>query len=317
MYRLSETAGPAADLALPAPTAFPPADPAPLDTPTRGWLHWLGLAIPITVLVAVVLQIRTLNLGEVEALLPVSAAFWLTFALYYAAPIVSEWAIFRRLWRIPPSGLVALTRKHIGNEVLLGYGGDVYFYIWARRRSQMVGAPFGAIKDVAILSAVVGNAATLAMMALAYPFLGELQWGLDGTAFYLSTFMLVATSLAALLFRRRLFSLPAGELRFVVGVHTLRILVTTALTGLMWHLVLPEVQLGWWVLLAALRLLLSRLPFLPDKDLAFAGLAVMAIGHDSEIAAVLTIVGTLVMATHVLLGLLLMGGELAGPKGRT
>jgi hypothetical protein len=305
-----------AELAMSEATAALPADPAPLRASTRGWLHWLGLAISGAVLLAILAQIGDLDFRQVAALLPVSGAFWLTFAAYYAAPVVGEWVIFRRLWRIPASGIIALTRKYIGNEVLLGYIGEVYFYVWARRRSRMTGAPFGAIKDVAILSAVVGNVATLAMMAVAYPLLGMLHLGIEGRTLYLSTFVLVATSLAALLFRRRLFSLPAGELRFVVAMHAARIVVTTGLLALMWHLILPDVALGWWVLLAALRLLLSRLPFLPNKDLAFAGLAVIAIGHDSEIAALLTMIASLLLATHILLGFLLMSAELAGLRER-
>jgi len=85
--------------------------------------------------------------------------------------------IFRRLWRIPAEGAVALARKYVGNELLLGYIGEAYFYAWARQRAPLVGAPFGAIKDVAILSAMVGNAATIAIMAAAYPFIGWLQGG--------------------------------------------------------------------------------------------------------------------------------------------
>ena len=58
------------------------------------------------------------------------------------------------------SGLIALHKKRISNEVLLGYSGEAYFYAWARQRSQMVAAPFGAVKDVSILSAIAGNAIT-------------------------------------------------------------------------------------------------------------------------------------------------------------
>lgn len=289
-------------------------DPAPLDASRKDWLHWLGLAISGAILVAILVQLREVRPAELVALLPVSVAFWITFAAYYFAQVVSEWAIYRRLWQIPASGLVALTRKFIGNEILFGYIGEVYFYTWARKRSQMTGAPFGAIKDVTILSAVVGNVATLILMAMAFPLLGELQVSLGGKLFYLSTFVLVATSLAALLLRRRLFSLPAADLRFVIGAHAARIVVKTALAALMWHLVLPQVPIGWWLLLAALRLLLSRLPFLPNKDLAFVALTVVAIGHDSQIAALLGLIAALLLATHIILGVLLTASELAGLK---
>ena len=315
MYRNSSMAAELADPSMPATAALLP-DPPPLPTSASGLIHWLGLAISGAVLVAILDQMRSLDFARIAGLLPASAAFWLAFCAYYAFPIASEWLIFRRLWKIPPSGFVALTRKYIGNEVLLGYIGEVYFYSWARKRARMSGAPFGAIKDVAIMSAVVGNVVTFAMMALAYPIIGQLRLGLGGSAFYLSAFVLAATSLAALLLRRRVFSLPNVELRFVVLVHLARILATTGLAALMWYLILPDVPLGWWLLLAALRLLLSRLPFLPNKDLAFVALAMLAIGHENEITALLTMVASLILATHVLLGLLLMSAELSGLKER-
>ena len=317
VYRSDVTAGGLAEFAtspgLPAATG----DPVALGIPARNWLHWLGLGISVAVLVAILFQVEDVSFREMRSMLPVTAAFWLSYCAYYLAPIASEWLIFRRLWRIPAAGIAALTRKYVSNEVLLGYVGEVYFYVWARKRSRMVGAPFGAIKDVAILSAVVGNALTLGMMALAFPFLAELQVGMGGRLFYLSIIVIVMTSLAALFFRRRLFSLPPAELRFVIVVHVARILATTGLAALMWHLILPDVALMWWVLLAALRLLLSRLPFLPNKDLAFAGLAVIAVGHESEIATMLTMIASLLLATHVALGLLLTSAELAGLKERT
>ncbi|MDQ8757360.1 hypothetical protein RCO27_14110 [Sphingosinicella sp. LHD-64] len=316
MYRTDAAASELAGGTYRAPDPARP-DPAPLDASRQGWLHWLGLAISGAVLAAILVQLRDIRPAELVALLPASAVFWLTFTAYYFVQVVSEWAIYRRLWKISASGLVALTRKYIGNEILFGYIGEVYFYTWARKRSRMTGAPFGAIKDVTILSAVVGNVATLVLMAIAFPLLGELQFGLGGRAFYLSTFVLVATSLAALLFRRRLFSLPAADLRFVIGAHAARIVVKTALAALMWHLVLPQVPIGWWLILAALRLLLSRLPFLPNKDLAFVALAVVAIGHDSQIAALLGMIAALLLATHVILGALLTGSELAGLKERS
>ncbi|MGO8609832.1 hypothetical protein ACC848_43530, partial [Rhizobium johnstonii] len=50
-----------------------------------------------------------------------------------------------------------------------GYSGEAYFYAWARSRARMVAAPFGAVKDVSILSAIAGNTITLTLFAFAVP----------------------------------------------------------------------------------------------------------------------------------------------------
>jgi hypothetical protein len=113
-------------------------------------------------------------------------------------------------------------------------------------------------------------------------------------------------------FRRRLFSLPAHELRFVIAVHVARILGSALVLSLMWHIVLPSVAFRWWLLLAALRLLVSRLPLLPNKDFVFAGIAVVLVGHNSEIASLLTMMASLLLATHIVVGLGLAALEARG-----
>ncbi len=289
-------------------------DPATLPVPSRSWLQWLGVGISAATFVAILYQLRTVDPAAVLALVPRTPAFWLVFALYYFGPVLADWVIFRRLWGIPASGLVALTRKYVGNEILLGYIGEAYFYIWARDRVRMKGSPFGAIKDSAILSATVGNAVSLVLLALAFPVLGRIDVGVTGHALYLSLIFLVASSAVVLLFRRRLFSLAAPELRFVAAVHLARSLGVIVLAGLMWHLALPGIWLGWWVLLAALRQLLSRLPFLPNKDIAFAALAALLVGGRTEIAELLTMIAGLLLLTHIAAGLASFAAGLAGGK---
>jgi hypothetical protein len=288
-----------------------PADPPPLAVP-RGWTSWLGLSLSIALLAAALIGLRRVEFREVLALVPRSPAFWPLFLAYYFATPIGDWIIFRRLWGIPVSGLAALTRKLIGNEILLGYVGEVYFYSWARKRSRMTGSPFGAIKDVAVLSAIAGNAATLALVALAWPFLGWVPVAGSGAALAVSASVVLGTSAGALLLRYRLFSLPRSELRFVMAVHLARIAAMAGLAALAWWVAMPQVPIGWWVLLTAIRLLLSRLPLIANKDLAFAAVAVLLLGNGTELAALMTMWAALLFAAHVVLGLLLSVSEIAG-----
>lgn len=289
-------------------------DPAPLLARRSQWLRWLGPAISAALFVAVFHQLRSLDLAAIGRLVPRGSAFWAVFALYYMAMPLAEMAIFRRLWRIPWAGVLPLTRKMIGNEILLGYIGEVYFYAWVRKRSDIAGSPFGAIKDVTILSALVGNAVTIAMLAVAYPLLGTLHLGIEGRALYLSAATVLLTSLVLLLLRNRLFSLPTPALRFIAGVHLVRVVGKMALAALLWHLALPAVAFSWWLLLSTLRQLLSRLPFLPNKDIAFAGLAVFLVGRDLEIGALMTMMASVTLAAHLILGAALALGELGAPE---
>jgi hypothetical protein len=77
---------------------------------------------------------------------------------------LADFAIYRRVWGLPPAGLAALKRKTAINEAVLGYGGELYLYLWARRRAGLANPPFAAIKDVNILSSILGFAVTLAAL---------------------------------------------------------------------------------------------------------------------------------------------------------
>jgi hypothetical protein len=294
------------------PQALGPQTLPALPRTERGWAWWLGTVITLAVLAAALLQLAQVDLTRVTAMVPASPAFWLVFALSYFVGPLGDFVIFRRLWQIPADGFLALLRKLIGNELITGYVGDLYLYTWARQRTSMVAAPFGAVKDVAILSAMAANVVTLALMLLAYPLLGQLRLGIDPQALVASVATMLVISTIILLFRKKLFSLPASDLWYVTAVQLLRVVASLILTGWCWALALPTEGLQMWVLLSAMRMLLSRLPFLPNKDVVFAALAVFMIGQDAEVGALMTMMASLLLVTHLGLGVLLMGGEAVG-----
>lgn len=303
---------PASITATAAPSSLDPsADvpgmiaPEPLRRASRKWTTGAGPTISLLILGAVAYQLRTLDLRQLLALLPASPFFWLVFLLYYCASPASEWLIFRRLWALPAAGFQALLRKRVSNELLLGYLGEVYFYAWARRHAHIVAAPFGAIKDVAILSAVAGNVFTLLLVLVTAPLLRALPIGLNGVHFTASAVVILTSSLAIFGFRRKLFTLPRRELWFVISIHSVRIVISILLAALMWHLVLPTVELAWWLVLGTLRQLLSRLPFLPNKDVIFAGVASFLVGTHSQIPDAVALVSALIVAAHLVVGALL------------
>lgn len=277
------------------------------------WRSWIGPAISLAVLVAAVAQLRSLDFAEAIALVPRAASFWLALAGAYMALPVSEWLIYRRLWRLPAEGILPLLRKRISNEILLGYSGEVYFYAWARSRIAMTGAPFGVIKDVAILSAQIGNLVTLLLAAVAWPLLGPLHLGAHTRDLILSSSLVVLISVPPLIFRRKLLTLPVAELWRIALIHLARVAAGLLLAAAMWHEALPAVAWTWWLLLAALRQLLSRLPLMPNKDVAFAGLAAYLIGPRTDIVAMVAMTASLILALHLALGAMLALADLTTP----
>ena len=282
-----------------------------LATKGANWTQWIGPLVALGFLAVVFYEVRYLDFAQLVAKIPTLPSFWLLFFAYYFSGPISEWFIYRRLWNIPPSGFSALVRKFISNEILLGYLGEVYFYAWARRSTQIDASPYGAIKDVTILSALVGNGFTLLILAGLYPLFNTLEFGgFANTAYYSVGFVLL-TSFVIMLLRNRLFSLAGPDLLYISWVHSARIVFTTTASALMWHLLLPEVDFRWWLLLAAGRLLISRLPLLPNKDVMFAAFAIAIIGHDSAIGGLIALITSLLLITHLAMATILAIPEIA------
>lgn len=291
----------------PAPAAL---DPAPLAVASRNWTRWVGPGISLLILGAVLYQLRSIDLAELWRILPVRIDFWIAFIAVYVATPVADWIIFRGLWKLPARGIAALMRKQVSNEILLGYLGEVYFYAWARRNSSVTTAPFGAIKDVTILSALTGNIVTLGLLLVCWPYYKLLQFNSQDNGVEWSIAFVIALSLGITLLRRRLFSLPPRQLWFVTGVHVGRIVTALLLTSFAWFCLLPGIGLAWLLLLSTMRMLLSRLPFLPNKDLTFAALTAFVIGNDNVVVPAMALMASLFLAAHLVVGAVLGASEL-------
>lgn len=262
----------------------------------------VGLILTIATVAMIIVAADQLSLETIMAMLPTQPLFWIAFALLYMLIPLSEWFIFHRLWGIPASGIVALTRKYVANEIVLGYLGEAKFYTWARQHVRLETAPFGAIKDVAILSTMVGNLVTLALLIAAWPLLKSSEIGLDLRSTVLSLSVVLGSSIVILVLRRKLFSLPRSELQFISLVHLARVVGSLLLTAYVWHLALPGVDSTAWLLLATLRMLVTRLPLIANKDLVFATLALFTLGNVPQLAPMLAMIAGLILATHIVVG---------------
>jgi len=278
----------------------------PLELAKRRWPTILGGIITLAMIVMLGHQLLVSGLAGLVSALPRNPLFYLFFLLYYFSPVIGDFVIFRRLWRLPFSGFAALNRKRIASE-MIGYSGEAYFYAWARQRAAMVAAPFGAVKDVTILSAIAGTVVTLAILIVAFPFaIGRL----DAHMIRLiggSAVLIFALSLPILIFSKRVFSLDRRSLWWIFAIHCGRVLGGAALVALTWHFGLPDIALATWMLLSAARMLVSRLPMVPNKDLVFANIATMLGGEHAQMAQMLAIVAALLLVTHAAIILALTG----------
>jgi hypothetical protein len=273
----------------------------PVQTLKRRWPVVIGAIITLAMIAGLGRELFGSGLAGLGRAVPSDPLFYLAFALLYIAPPAGDFIIFRRLWGIPMSGLAALLKKRIANDVVLGYSGEAYFYAWARQRSQMVAAPFGAVKDVSILSAIAGNAVTLAMIALALPLGAGLLTPIQLSTVETSAAITFAMSLPFLIFSKRVFSQPRRTLWWIFMVHCIRLISGSVFLAFAWHFALPTVSIGMWLILGAARLLVSRLPLVPNKDLLFANFAIILIGQDAALSELMAMTAALVLLVHMVL----------------
>lgn len=281
----------------------PPGDAT--GVPASRWPIIMGILLTLAMVAGLARAIVGTGAGSglegVRGALPGNLPFYVTLMCVYVALPLGDFIIFRKLWHIPVDGLIALFKKRIANEIVIGYSGEAYFYAWAKARARMVAAPFGAVKDVSILSAMAGNVVTLSLVLIALPFAQTVLKPADFRLLGWSVAILVMMSLPFLIFARRVFTLPRSQLWWITGVHAVRLIAGAVLLALAWHFAIPDITIGVWLMLSAARMLVSRLPLVPNKDLLFANFAITLIGNGHGLSALLAVTAALTLLIHAVL----------------
>ncbi|WP_091743154.1 hypothetical protein [Phenylobacterium immobile] len=268
-------------------------------SPPRRWTVWAAGALAVGLGAAATAQLSRASDETLAMIGQLSPAVWAAWVALYLVQPVADAVIFRRLWGLKLADFGVVLRKVAINEVLFGYTGELFFYLWARRRARLAAAAFGAIKDVNIVSALGGNVLTLATLGLSAHALKSIDLGRQLGPLLWPSLAVVGLSFAVPLFARRLFSLTRRELLYVSVVHAARMAVSSALTLLVWRSALPGVEPGVWLALLAGRLLLARLPLVANKDLVFANLLLALFGAGSPTAILLATLAIATLLTHL------------------
>lgn len=295
---------------------------APLPSwirPLRSDDHlWRFAAAALTTVAALMVGWQLIHFGfaRLMGLLPSEPAFYVVLAALYLTLPLSEWIIFHRIWSLPPSGIVPLLRKGVINDLVINYGGELHLYTWARARMPKAIMPFNAIKDVSILSAISAHILTLTLMVIAALVLGDMIPPNMVVPAIGSSIVLSLVPLAATMFARRIFSLGGEDIGFVTAVHFTRLIISLLLGILLCYLAMPEVPIGAWLLLQTGRLLVSRLPLIPNKDLLFASALIVFAGRDSAVAALMSMTAMALLSLHFLVFATLAGMDLFATMSR-
>ena len=258
-------------------------------------VHWV---IPLALLVYLGHGLARIGWLQVWDARPRDLGFYLVLFLPFFVQPSADLTIYRRLWGVGSAlPLTVLLRKRYLNNVMLEYSGEAYFCLWVDRNLKIGrAAMLHAVKDSNVLSAGAGLVMVW-MILLGLTACGDLRlpaaisanlWAYGGIAS-----VPLALSLALLAGGRRVTSLTRRQIVSTFSIHLSRSAFALSLEFLLWWLsgALPDAAIC--LEFVGLRLLVTRLPLVPRKDLLFVGVGMAAAGlmalSAPRVAAVLVI----------------------------
>jgi hypothetical protein len=266
----------------------------------------------LPVILAILLwQLLDIGLKELWSNLPTQPLFYVLFLVLYFFHILAELLIYRLSWMYRlREALPAFIKKRVYNRDVLGYSGEVYIGVWAQQNLGL--ARRGAaetVRDNNILSSLASTLVAGVLLAV-FLSLGRISIrSLVGDHLLLYAGLAVAVPVVVgllwLRFRHLIFSMPRNKAVSVFFMQIAHFLVGRAIQILQWVVVLPAVPLGIWFTYAAASILLSRVPFLPNQNLVFAGVGIEMSGMMdvpvAPIAGMLLVNGVLEKLLNILL----------------
>lgn len=217
--------------------------------------------------------------AEVLGSLPSSPWFYLFFLLRFLALPISEVAIYEIVWSQPlVRHFFVFIRKRVYNFAVMGYSGEAFLTLWARRRLALPHKKIlVGVKDNNILSAFASNAATV-ILILILAATGGLKEGVEafpgaGWLFVLAFLSAAVLSALVMIFRDKLLALPKGTMPKLIGVHAARQALIILLHAAMYASALPGAPVMAFLTFISMQLVLSRVPFLPNQDIVYLGAA--------------------------------------------
>jgi len=265
--------------------------------------------IPLLLLAIIGRKLSQLGWSDIWAARPANPGFYLLLVAQFFLQPFGDYLVYRNLWRENRPPLAVILRKRLMNTFMLDYSGEAFFFFWAQRHLKLERSLLiHAIKDSNILSGAASLVMVYVLVILLMGFGGlHIPGNLTGNTWLFvgaGTVPLILTA-AIVLGHRKLTVLSRRQMALVFGIHFTRVMGVLAVEFGLWELsgALPSAIAC--LQFVALRLVVTRLPLIPNKDLLFvgagiatAGLAKMAV---TPVATVLVILAAadLVLAASV------------------
>ncbi len=275
-------------------------------------LQVLRWTIPVFLLVFVGYRLTQLGWDRIWHARPASIGFYLLIILQFFIQPLGDLIIYRNLWTSGKAlRLSIFLRKRFLNSALFDYSGEVFFYFWALRRLKLPNRMLvHAIKDSNLLSGGAGLAMVW-LVLLALLATGGLQIprivAANSWAYVLVGSLPLLFCAILVIAHRKVTVLTRRQIAETFAIHFLRSLLVLMLEIGFWELsgALPSAVAC--LQFVAMRLVISRLPLVPNKDLVFVGAGIAAAGLLKVPVTPVATVLVILAAADLILGSLLAG----------
>ncbi|MFA5669172.1 MAG: hypothetical protein WC967_08005 [Balneolaceae bacterium] len=216
--------------------------------------------------------------------LPTNWFFYLIFLLtYFQLPLFEVW-IYRVTWAFDAiKSIPTFIIKRVYNKDVLGYSGELYFFVWAKKYLSLPDREILlTIKDNNVISSVASTIVSIGLLSI-FIFSGKVpiqDWiNYDQLVYWILGIVgVVVLSALAYRFRDYVIHMTASNAASIFGIQIFRLLLVQAFNLLMFYVVMPETPMYVWFTYLSLEIILSRVPFLPNKDFIFVSLSISLAG---------------------------------------
>lgn len=220
-------------------------------------------------------ELTRIGWGNIWANLPTNPLFYLLFVAVYLQLPLFEVLIYRITWSFNAwASIPAFIKKRVYNKDVLGYAGEVYFFAWANDALSLSKRRIAeTIRDNNIISSAASTfiAVVLLVFFLSAGSFSLTEWIGRTQLYYVGGGMAAVLLLipVAIRFRKYLFSMTLRVTALIFAIQCGRLLLLQVIQIGQWNVAMPEVSLEVWFTYAAVTVVISRIPFLPNHDLVF------------------------------------------------
>jgi hypothetical protein len=247
-------------------------------------LKWSQRLINTGVFIWLIFQLSEIGWLNVWEAFPNQPTFYILFLFLFIQLPLFEVIIYRITWQFDALRSIPIFLvKRVYNKDVLGYSGEVYFFAWAKKTLHLNGKDiFKIIKDNNIISSIASTLISLGLLSI-FIFTDQIKvikWiATQDKAYFLGGLLLVVILVFLFVkFRHYVISMPLKTAYKIFGIQTFRLLLGQFVNLLMYYIVMPKVPFYIWFTFIAIEIILSRIPFLPNRDLIFAGMSISIAG---------------------------------------